>query len=85
MWALNSENLILSRKWEAGNGPIKDAYTISENPQYSLKVNGTGAVWLLLTRHITKIEDFRNNQEYITLLVYKNGKRVYYPREFIRQ
>ncbi|XP_061383599.1 calpain-7-like isoform X2 [Danaus plexippus] len=71
----------IHQKWEAGNGPIKDAYTISENPQYSLKVNGTGAVWLLLTRHITKIEDFRNNQEYITLLVYKNGKRVYYPHD----
>lgn len=41
---------------------------------------GQGSVWVLLTRHITTIEDFRENREYITLLVYQNnGKRIYYP------
>jgi len=31
---------------------------------------------------ITDIQDFRNNKEYITLLIYKNnGKRVHYPFE----
>jgi len=37
-------------------GPIRDLYTIGENPQYLLEVNnkhGTASVWILLTRHIT--------------------------------
>ncbi|CAH0398502.1 unnamed protein product [Chilo suppressalis] len=72
----------IHQKWDAGNGPVKDIYNIGENPQFSLHVQGKGAVWLLLTRHITQIDDFRDNKEYITLLVYKNdGKRVYYPYE----
>ncbi|CAG4940491.1 unnamed protein product [Parnassius apollo] len=70
----------IHQKWDAGNGPVKDAYNIGENPQFSLHLQGRGAVWLLLTRHITQIDDFRDNKEYITLLVYKNnGRRVYYP------
>ncbi|VVD05817.1 unnamed protein product [Leptidea sinapis] len=69
----------IHQKWDAGNGPVRDAYNVGENPQFSLKVRGQGAVWLLLTRHITNIEDFRDNKEYITLLVYRSGKRVYYP------
>lgn len=70
--------------WNAGVGPTKDAYTIGDNPQFNLRVGaGQGSVWVLLTRHITSIEDFRENHEYITLLVYQNGgKRIYYPCEF---
>nr|XP_022900986.1 calpain-7-like [Onthophagus taurus] len=74
----------IHESWNAGRGPIKDLYTIGQNPQYTLEVNPDtqGAVWVLLTRHITDIEDFRENREYITLLVYKgNGKRVYYPHD----
>ncbi|XP_072948969.1 calpain-7-like isoform X2 [Epargyreus clarus] len=72
----------IHQKWDAGNGPVKDAYNIGENPQFTLHVQGKGAVWLLLTRHITQIDDFRDNKEYITLLVYKNqGRRVYYPHD----
>ena len=73
----------LHQMWSAGRGPAKDMINIGENPQMRLEVRGAsngGAVWLLLSRHITDIEDFRNNKEYITLLVYKNdGQRVYYP------
>jgi calpain-7 len=57
-------------------------YNISENPQFSLDVSivNSGAVWVLLTRHITELQDFKVNREYITVLVYKNdGKRVHYP------
>lgn len=71
--------------WKAGIGPVKDAYNIGDNPQFSLDVQtkGSGAIWILLTRHITDIADFRQNQEYITVLVYRNdGKRVYYPRKY---
>ncbi|CAH2048365.1 unnamed protein product, partial [Iphiclides podalirius] len=70
----------IHQKWDAGNGPAKDAYNVGENPQFSLLARDKGAIWLLLTRHITRLDDFRDNREYITLLVYKNdGRRVYYP------
>lgn len=70
------------QSWHSTTGPIKDAYNVGDNPQFSLTVPaGRGSIYVLLTRHITTIEDFRENKEYITLLVYnhKNGKRVYYP------
>lgn len=72
--------------WRASIGPVKDAYNIGDNPQFALDIQskGNGAVWILLTRHITDIADFRQNQEYITVLIYRNdGKRVYYPRKHI--
>lgn len=74
------------RSWSAGVGPAKDTFNIGDNPQFRLQVgDGKGAVWILLTRHIVDIEDFKYNREYITMLVYKNkGKRVYYPRKLIK-
>ena len=75
----------LHQSWAAGRGPAKDLINIGENPQLRLEIRGAaggGAVWLLLSRHITDIEDFRNNKEYITLLVYKTeGRLVYYPHD----
>lgn len=75
--------------WKAGLGPVRDLYNIGENPQYSLQVksnSASSAVWVLLTRHITEIQDFSQNREYITVLVYKNeGKRVYYPCKLLRK
>lgn len=53
----------IHQTWNAGTGPVKDLYTIGQNPQFSLDVGseGSGSVWLLLTRHITDIDDFRKN------------------------
>jgi len=57
-------------------------YNISDNPQYKLEIKAPrpSAVWVLLTRHITDIQDFKENREYITVLVYDtDGKKIYYP------
>lgn len=43
--------------WKAKEGPVKDMYNISDNPQYRLELknpsNSPVAMWILLTRHIT--------------------------------
>ncbi|XP_022182852.1 calpain-7-like isoform X1 [Myzus persicae] len=74
----------IHKTWNTGTGPISDLYNITENPQFFLDVGNinSGAVWILLTRHITELQDFKENREYISVLVYKNnGKRVHYPND----
>uniref|UniRef100_A0A1I7W346 Calpain catalytic domain-containing protein n=1 Tax=Loa loa TaxID=7209 RepID=A0A1I7W346_LOALO len=53
----------LHAMWSAGLGPIKDLYSIGENPQYTLE------------------NDFANNKEYITIMVYKSGRKIYIPSD----
>lgn len=68
--------------WTQDTGPIRDVYTVGENPQYTLTVNlnqKAAAVWILLTRHITAIDDFAVNKEFITLIVYETGQKIYIP------
>uniref|UniRef100_A0A8R1HS41 Calpain catalytic domain-containing protein n=1 Tax=Caenorhabditis japonica TaxID=281687 RepID=A0A8R1HS41_CAEJA len=67
--------------WRQEIGPSRDIYTVGENPQYTLTVNvkKSAAVWILLTRHITAIDDFATNKEFITLIVYETGQKIYIP------
>ncbi|RUS82963.1 hypothetical protein EGW08_009300 [Elysia chlorotica] len=80
---LFSYTTCMQHTWFAKEGPKKDTYNISDNPQYRLQVKGnqpSAAIWILLSRHITDKADFADNKEFITVLVYKNGgKKVFYP------
>lgn len=83
--ALFKESFCIHSSWDGKQGPVKDVYSLANNPQYRLEVQcptGGAAVWVLLTRHITDKDDFAQNREFITLVVYKNdGKKVYYPAD----
>ncbi|XP_053351073.1 calpain-7 [Clarias gariepinus] len=83
--ALFRESSCLHSSWDGKQGPVKDVYSLANNPQYKLEVQcpqGGAALWVLLTRHITDKDDFAQNREFITLVVYKNdGRKVYYPSD----
>ncbi|KAM6222788.1 calpain-7 isoform 2-T2 [Rhynchocyon petersi] len=83
--SLFKESTCIHSTWDAKQGPVKDAYSLANNPQYKLEVQcpqGGAAVWVLLSRHITDKDDFANNREFITMVVYKtDGKKVYYPAD----
>ncbi|XP_062278535.1 calpain-7 [Scomber scombrus] len=83
--ALFKDSTCIHSSWDGKQGPVKDVYSLANNPQYKLEVQcptGGAAVWVLLTRHITDKEDFAQNREFITLVVYKtDGKKVYYPAD----
>uniref|UniRef100_A0A8B9HF97 Calpain catalytic domain-containing protein n=1 Tax=Astyanax mexicanus TaxID=7994 RepID=A0A8B9HF97_ASTMX len=83
--SLFKESSCIHSSWDGKQGPVKDAYSLANNPQYKLEVQcpqGGAAVWVLLTRHITDKDDFAQNREFITLVVYKtDGKKVYYPAD----
>ncbi|KAI4890692.1 hypothetical protein NFI96_033755 [Prochilodus magdalenae] len=83
--ALFKESSCIHSSWDGKQGPVKDAYSLANNPQYRLEVQcpqGGAAVWVLLTRHITDKDDFAQNREFITLVVYKtDGRKVYYPAD----
>eukprot|EP00049_Salpingoeca_infusionum_P011094 m.191191 g.191191 ORF g.191191 m.191191 type:complete len:931 (-) comp14835_c1_seq5:97-2889(-) len=69
--------------WQQRVGPVKDLYNMQYNPQYRLTTNFAQPqrVLLVLSRHITEISDFANNEKFITLHVYSNGERVFFPTD----
>uniref|UniRef100_A0A8C2X587 Calpain 7 n=1 Tax=Cyclopterus lumpus TaxID=8103 RepID=A0A8C2X587_CYCLU len=83
--ALFKESSCIHSSWDGKQGPVKDVYSLANNPQFKLEVQcptGGAAVWVLLTRHITDKDDFAQNREFITLVVYQtDGKKVYYPAD----
>lgn len=46
--------------------------------------SGTGSIWILLTTHVTCIEDISQKREFIYLRVYlNNGRKMLFPCENI--
>ena len=60
--AMFRHSTVMHGGWAANTGPAKDLITMEHNPQFKLEIKdaaGGGAVWLLLSRHITDISDFK--------------------------
>uniref|UniRef100_A0A7S1PH61 Calpain catalytic domain-containing protein n=1 Tax=Percolomonas cosmopolitus TaxID=63605 RepID=A0A7S1PH61_9EUKA len=78
------EKHIIHGQWLREHTPqffSRDKYNFSYNPQFQLTVEGVEPIWIVLTRHCTKIDDSRNNL--ITLHVYEEadyGDKVDYVR-----
>ncbi|KAL0482137.1 hypothetical protein AKO1_013358 [Acrasis kona] len=70
---------IVHDKWEHIYRPMTgyDRYHMNHNPQYYLTVNGTGQLWIMLTKHVTSIQS-RNNC-FMTCHVYHGTSGCYYP------
>lgn len=71
--------VILYSTWAAKEGPKRDSYNISDNPQFRLEIraNQPAAVWILLTRHIT---DKVRTSVSLCLFVIVNGTLLDYVR-----
>uniref|UniRef100_A0A914HV50 Calpain catalytic domain-containing protein n=1 Tax=Globodera rostochiensis TaxID=31243 RepID=A0A914HV50_GLORO len=78
----------LHSSWDAGKGPVKDLYTVGENPQYFLELNnrhGTASVWILLRPFDPKplLEGTRiNSPHYLCQLIIREP--VYLMTQFIK-
>lgn len=71
--------VIFYSTWAAKEGPKRDSYNISDNPQFRLEIraNQPAAVWILLTRHIT---DKVRTSVSLCLFVIVNGTLLDYVR-----
>ncbi len=76
------------RTWAHDEGPKKQRYSLSHNPQYllTIDVKTEATVWLLLSKHITQKSDFAENHIYMGLEVFKkNGKKARYSEQPLLQ
>ena len=62
---------------------------MGDNPQFRLTLEGEPGkavhVWALLSRHITSIKDFAENNEYIACHIFEGGRRIYHPDDALHR
>nr|CAG4712491.1 unnamed protein product [Naegleria fowleri] len=69
--------------WDHRVGPISldgtDHHTMNGNPQFRLKLQGKGSVWIMLTKHFTSLDE--RDRDYLTFHVHRgssaSGETVY--------